>query len=73
MREECAFTSKSLPCNSLPFINRLKEILQETVVMDFNEVTRILGLCITVQDCNNVPEGKLWQSWLSWRSGSVSG
>ena len=25
------------------------------VVMDFNEVTRILGLCITVQECNHVP------------------
>jgi len=30
MLEEHAFRSQSLPCNSLPFINRLKEILQES-------------------------------------------
>ena len=29
MREEYAFQSASLPCNSLPFIDRLREILKE--------------------------------------------
>ena len=29
MREEYAFQSASLPCNSIPFLNRLLELLKE--------------------------------------------
>ena len=58
MKEERAFSGDALPCNSLPFLNRIREILEESGT---NGLRGLAGEAeVNVRACMWVLNGQLY-------------